>query len=267
MKRKFFTKVFEDTLLQYTDTEKTKEYALQHMTRFLETMLLIPKHPRLEILDIGSFIPLVGALRKHTPHNYVLHGIWQGDKTCDVFINKEKFTLHNFDVEKDRFPFGDEVFDMLLCCEVIEHLGADPMFMIAEINRVLKNGGLLLLTTPNAISLKNVYKIMLGYSPHFYASFNLTRDRHNREYAPNEIFNLLDIGGFECVKIYSRDVYGDMERKKIRQIIVLVLGFFAWCINRNRSDCLFVLARKVSDIRDRYPVAFYDINTTSKSKS
>ncbi len=32
--------------------------------------------------------------------------------------------------------------------EVLEHFTADPMFALAELNRVLKPGGFLLLTTP-----------------------------------------------------------------------------------------------------------------------
>ena len=59
---------------------------------------------------------------------------------CDVDL---------FDAEKDRFPYEDAYFDTVLCCELIEHLPNDPMYMMAEINRILKPGGHLVLTTPN----------------------------------------------------------------------------------------------------------------------
>ena len=45
-------------------------------------------------------------------------------------------------------PFADYEFDLVWCVEVIEHL-TDPAFSIAEFKRVLKQGGTLLLTTPN----------------------------------------------------------------------------------------------------------------------
>ena len=46
------------------------------------------------------------------------------------------------------FPFAENEFDLAWCAEVIEHL-LDPAFTIAEFKRVLKPGGLLIMTTPN----------------------------------------------------------------------------------------------------------------------
>lgn len=51
-----------------------------------------------------------------------------------------------------NIPFKSNYFDVVVGCEVIEHL-LEPDRMIAEIARVLKNGGRLLLFTPNSTSL------------------------------------------------------------------------------------------------------------------
>ncbi|MFN2595928.1 MAG: methyltransferase domain-containing protein [Pyrinomonadaceae bacterium] len=48
-----------------------------------------------------------------------------------------------------RLPFGDEAFDVVLCAEVLEHLHT-PSVALAEMRRVLKPEGKLLLTTPFA---------------------------------------------------------------------------------------------------------------------
>ena len=48
-----------------------------------------------------------------------------------------------------RLPFGDEAFDVVLCAEVLEHM-QEPARALAEMRRVLKAGGKLLLTTPFA---------------------------------------------------------------------------------------------------------------------
>lgn len=47
-----------------------------------------------------------------------------------------------------RIPADDHVFDVVVCFETIEHLDDYHVFM-AEINRVLKPDGLLVLSTPN----------------------------------------------------------------------------------------------------------------------
>ena len=58
--------------------------------------------------------------------------------------------LDLFDAEKDRFPYCDERFSTVLCGELIEHLFEDPMHLMAEVNRILKPGGHLVLTTPTS---------------------------------------------------------------------------------------------------------------------
>ena len=44
----------------------------------------------------------------------------------------------------------------------------DPMFMLSEVNRALKDGGKLLVTTPNVLSSRGLYKIIHGVEPYFY---------------------------------------------------------------------------------------------------
>jgi len=69
---------------------------------------------------------------------------------------------------------------------------------LSEINRVLKPGGKILLTTPNIVRLAAVDKVLKGYSPYFYNTYSrFGTDRHNREYAPNEVKSLLEKGCFE----------------------------------------------------------------------
>ena len=53
-----------------------------------------------------------------------------------------------------RLPFQTKAFDSVLAGELIEHLSEPALFM-REARRVLKKGGLLLITTPNRRSLIN----------------------------------------------------------------------------------------------------------------
>jgi 2-polyprenyl-3-methyl-5-hydroxy-6-metoxy-1,4-benzoquinol methylase len=62
-------------------------------------------------------------------------------------------------------PFADGAFATVLAAEVIEHV-FDTQAVVAELARVLRPGGWLVLTTPNLVALSGRAKIALGRSPH-----------------------------------------------------------------------------------------------------
>jgi SAM-dependent methyltransferase len=52
-----------------------------------------------------------------------------------------------FDLERDFYPFPNAHFKAVVCCDLLETLGHDPMHMLDEIHRVLRPGCHLVLTT------------------------------------------------------------------------------------------------------------------------
>lgn len=113
----------------------------------------------------------------------------------------------HFDVEGERFPYYDATFDVVLLCEVIEHMTNDPLAVLREINRVLKPGGQLILTTPNLARLENVARLVAGanlYDP--YSGYG-PHGRHNREYIMHELFLMLRWCGFEPTRNFTADVH------------------------------------------------------------
>jgi SAM-dependent methyltransferase len=64
----------------------------------------------------------------------------------------------------DSLPSKDRSFDLIWCSEVLEHLG-DPEAAIREFERVLKEGGLMLLATPNSYFWLYRLLSILGFTP------------------------------------------------------------------------------------------------------
>jgi SAM-dependent methyltransferase len=62
------------------------------------------------------------------------------------------------------WPYPDNMFDVVHCAQVIEHLHNTRLF-IQEMKRVLKPGGTALVTSENLTSFLNLGAMALGYTP------------------------------------------------------------------------------------------------------
>ena len=174
----------------------SRSYVETHRTRLERTLALTPLGgPKDRILEMGAYLQITPALKTRLGYGEV-RGCYYGprgqtdhrsvasehgeDFCCDVDL---------FDAEKDVFPYEDGYFSAVLCCELIEHLSSDPMHMMCEINRVLKPGGTLVLTTPNIASARAVSAILQGFHPMLFPAYirpnrgGETEARHNREYS------------------------------------------------------------------------------------
>jgi len=63
-----------------------------------------------------------------------------------------------------KLPFKDNLFDVILCNQVAEHL-LDPDNLFQEIHRTLKKNGYAIISVPNLCSLHNRIFMMLGRQP------------------------------------------------------------------------------------------------------
>lgn len=163
------------------------------------------------------------------------------------------FPTHHFNIECEPFPFAGEAFDVVLCCEIIEHLLEDPLAALREIHRVLRPGGALIVTTPNIARLENVARLIGGenlYDP--YSAYG-AYGRHNREYTLAELCRLLEYAGFAVEVAFTADVHANhaawfVPMSQCRAML------------RRRTDLgqyLFVRARKERAPRDKRPAWLY----------
>ena len=110
-----------------------------------------------------------------------------------------------------QLPFDDQRFDIVISCEMIEHL-PDPVAALREMARVCSPGGLLYLTTPNYLNLIGLYELyaaVLKNNPH--SDFSQPLDRHYfffqiRHFARAAGWRILDSDGtVHQVPIKGRD--------------------------------------------------------------
>lgn len=97
-------------------------------------------------------------------------------------------------------PLEDSSFDVIWAGETIEHI-ADTQAWLSEVRRVLRSGGLLLLTTPDHGFLSRLRLALSGRS--FAAHFDPRAD-HLRFYTRRVLADLLADFGFEAVAVTGR---------------------------------------------------------------
>jgi SAM-dependent methyltransferase len=109
------------------------------------------------------------------------------------------------DIETDRWPLESACASAVVLTEVIEHLYVDPIRALLEVNRILKPRGILLISTPNLLSIRNRANFLRGamapviQSPFlaFLQKSRLGHFGHVRLYAPSELREMLGALGFE----------------------------------------------------------------------
>jgi len=67
------------------------------------------------------------------------------------------------DVDRDRIPYGNSQFDIVVCKDLLEHL-INPLFLLKEIYRVLKKSGYLVVNVPNHFHWWLRLRILFGKS-------------------------------------------------------------------------------------------------------
>lgn len=75
-------------------------------------------------------------------------------------INRE---LNVINADALSIPFADNAFEVIICSEVLEHI-PDVEIAISEMARVLKSNGILIVSTPNWISLFGLARWLLERS-------------------------------------------------------------------------------------------------------
>ena len=243
-------------------------YVEIHLTRFEKTLAITPcGGPGDRILEMGAYLQITPALKTRLGYGEV-RGCYFGPagrvEHRSVTSNdgyQFECEVDLFDAEKDRFPYEDSYFSTVLCCELIEHLTADPMHMLAEINRILKPGGHLVLTTPNLASLRSIAAVLDGYHPGFFPAYIRPRSegqepeaRHNREYTPREVARLFVDSGFE-VTLLDSGPFREEAKPEFEWVKHLLARYE---LSQDlRGDGIYAVGRKVRPVCDRYPAWLY----------
>ncbi len=115
------------------------------------------------ILDVGAgYGADLLAIKRSIPR--ATTAAVEGFPQAVAYLRAAGVAVTSIDFERERLPFDGESFDVVMCNQVIEHT-KELFWVVAELARVCKVGGHLLVGVPNLGSLHNRIALLLGRQP------------------------------------------------------------------------------------------------------
>jgi len=241
-------------------------YLDKHLPRLARTLALVPPPQSTgRVLELGCYMQITPLLQRVCGYREVRGAYFgkpgkvdrkevqfpDGDFTCEV---------DHFDVERDAFPYPDGHFDLVVAGEIIEHLVYDPMQMLVEARRVLRDGGYLLVSTPNVGSITSVAKTLDGHdNPQIFFLYKRPSPGedpeigHMREYTAHELGEAVKAAGFEVTQLFTTFIEEFASHLPLLKFLA-ENGYDT----ENRGEQTWCLARKRAELPvDRYPWFIY----------
>lgn len=157
-----------------------EEYLETSHCRIKETLKILDLKPGQKVLDVGCYSGLFSAIIMEKFPGIDLSAVEIDDKRISM-ARTRGIKVFKADMEKENLPFADNYFDAVVFLETIEHL-ASPLKILAEIKRVVRPEGEVIVSTPNSVGLFARYSHLRGVTPHyihFLRSANIQRGHKN----------------------------------------------------------------------------------------
>jgi 2-polyprenyl-3-methyl-5-hydroxy-6-metoxy-1,4-benzoquinol methylase len=166
-------------------------------TSKLYTIDCVPDDKSLDILDVGCGSGLNSVALAAKGHR--VRGVDLSPAAIERYRSQGfEGSVGNFD---NGLDYQDASFDAVFCSEVIEHM-TSPEILAAEMSRVLKPGGLLVLSTPNSAFW--LYRVLglLGYTVS-----ELQHPKHFQFFSRRSLLKLLTSTKFKPKQVMGRNMY------------------------------------------------------------
>lgn len=154
------------------------------------------------VLNVGA----AGGIQGYLPDNRLAWLHYRLDvaaaKLVGVDIDTEGIEYarsHGFEILNancENMKLGTK-FDFVILSDVIEHMNA-PVYAVQNLMRHLLPGGILCITTPNAMAALGLGKILTGRSPNIYWD-------HVATYCPEHVQALCDRLGYRLDQVFFFD--------------------------------------------------------------
>ncbi len=231
--------------------------------RFLFSLDLLSHRAPIQnkkILDVGSGIGIMAMVLKNLgaesfgvdkfifpdePENF--YSISDFDKLKRIW-EENGLKIIRADAAKERLPFDDSYFDVVICDATIEHLDESPQTLFKGVHRILKNGGIFMVTTPNLANFLRRLRFLFGRSPNWdikdYFESGSNFRGHRREFTVSEISRMLEWSSFEIIEKKIKNIFFNPKKLLAGRRVVSQLCNILSCPFPSMREMIYVIVKK-----------------------
>jgi len=195
--------IFQKKIFDRVPVKHGKEMSDAVIIKYIQKKIQdLTRKGKIRVLDIGCGGGQL--LETFTKTKYVeVYGLDISEKVLRI-AKQKGYIVHKINLEKDKLPFSNEYFDIIVANDLIEHL-IDPDKVLTEIHRVSHSNTKIIICVPNINSPISFFiQLFLDYPPLQSARY---KSVHFRDYTLLLIKSVLIINAFQVEKVMGSYVY------------------------------------------------------------
>lgn len=242
-----------------------KQYERYHAERFEKTLDIIRGLGGGRIIELGGHPWAMTARLVREPGIDLLATVSAEEVTAwpdEIPVTESNYSLEiggigdfnfkNYSANVERTVLSvREHADIVLACEIIEHMTRSPHVMLLNANAWLDLGGYVVITTPNGSQLENPFRIRPKMPAYRYSTYS----RHNYVFTLDGLTDLVSVCGFE---IESAGYFSPYERQGLSNYYRGLAKIGGNWAKAKFAQTLFIVGRKtkVCNAADRLPQVY-----------
>jgi 2-polyprenyl-3-methyl-5-hydroxy-6-metoxy-1,4-benzoquinol methylase len=178
-----------------------------------DVMARFPPRPDVRLLDVGCFNGYISVIFRELGYQVTGTDVYEVESRSAIFQKLGiEFVHSNFNELRPFEHLATESFDVVIIAQVIEHILNHPLGLIQSLADLMSPGGLMILTTPNPVTVMGAVRLLKGRSllwgtndfidkPKIGAGEIISQgDIHYREYTYAELLHMMAEAGLHVEK-------------------------------------------------------------------
>jgi demethylmenaquinone methyltransferase / 2-methoxy-6-polyprenyl-1,4-benzoquinol methylase len=224
-KRAVVESMFNSIAWRYDFLNHFLSFGIDHLWRRRAISIISKSYERPSILDVatGTGDLALAALRLEPKR---ITGIDISENMLD--IGKKKIEMRGLSAKIDllladseKIPFGDNIFDVAMVAFGVRNF-ADPLQGLSEMNRVIRNGGMILVlefSKPTGFPFRNIYSFYFRNILPFFGKL-FSKDKNAYTYLPDSVMKFPD--NEEFLKLLKLSRFSETKQVKLTGGIVSI---------------------------------------------